>query len=284
MKRSRRAERLALIAALVVASLAAGAVPREARAQSASVQLAPAQTDTTLPPRSDAASTASEIRAEITPRNYTTLSSEMAGRIDKINTRPGERFKKGDVLVVLDCITQRALLQRARATETAAERTYAVNQRLFKLGSIGELELEVSQSEVDKTKADVAVADAAVSKCVITAPFAGMTAEGFSGSTGKKPQEYQYVTAGQPVLDILDEHDLDIEFIAPSSEIGRLKIGAKFEINIEETRKRYDARITRLAPRVDPVSQSVKVYAEFTGDTHDLLPGMSGKVKLPGPQ
>jgi membrane fusion protein, multidrug efflux system len=285
MKRSRQADSLGLVAALVVLSCATGAVPRDASAQSTSVQFSPpAQTGATPPASSDAATHASEIRAEITPRNYTTLSSEMAGRIDKINTRPGERFKKGDVLVVLDCITQRALLERARATAVAAERTYAVNQRLYKLGSIGDLELQVSQSEVEKTKADVAVADAAVSKCVITAPFSGMTAEGFSGSTGQKPREFHYVTPGQPVLDILDERDLDIEFIAPSSEIGVFKIGAKFEINIEETHKRYDARITRLAPRVDPVSQSVKVYGEFTGDTHDLLPGMSGKVKLPGPQ
>jgi RND family efflux transporter MFP subunit len=256
------------LAAVCAAGIASGMI--DARAQPA-------------PTQAPSANALAEIRAEITPRFYTTLSSEIAGRIDKINTRPGEHFKKGDVLVVLDCVTQRALLQKARAVEIAAERTYAVNQRLYKLGSIGDLELQVSDAEVAKAKADVAVADAAVSKCVIAAPFAGITAEGFSGSTVKKPQEYQYVTPGEPVLDILDDRDLDIEFIAPSSDIGRLTVGRHFEVDIEETHKQYDARVTRIAPRVDPVSQSIKVYGHFTGDVHDLLPGMSGKVKLMDP-
>ncbi|HEY4973455.1 MAG TPA: hypothetical protein VII41_07595, partial [Steroidobacteraceae bacterium] len=39
---------------------------------------------------------ATEIRAQLTARNYTTLSSEASARIDRITTRVGEHFKKGD--------------------------------------------------------------------------------------------------------------------------------------------------------------------------------------------
>src|SRR5207247_803309 len=46
----------------------------------------------TMPPLANAA----EIRAQLTARNYTTLSSEASARIDRIATRVGERFKKGD--------------------------------------------------------------------------------------------------------------------------------------------------------------------------------------------
>ncbi len=228
----------------------------------------------------DAPGATPETHAEITPRHYTILSSEMAGRIDKINTRPGERFKKDDPLVVLNCITQRAQQQKARAIELAAERTYAIKQRLYKLDSIGDLELQLSQADVEKAKADIAITDAEVSKCVILAPFTGMAVEGFPGSTNKTPQEFQYVAAGQPVLDILNERDLDIEFIAPVSELSLLKPGAPFRIEVEATHKDYSAKIVRVAPRIDAVSQSVKVYGEFVGDTPDLVPGMSGKVNF----
>jgi biotin carboxyl carrier protein len=50
-------------------------------------------------PDSAAPESDQEIRAQLTPRHYTTLSSEMAARIDRITTRVGERFKKGDLLV-----------------------------------------------------------------------------------------------------------------------------------------------------------------------------------------
>jgi hypothetical protein len=43
------------------------------------------------------------------------------------------------------------------------------------------------------------------------------------------------------------------------------------------TEKVYRARVTRLGGRVDPISQSIKMIGEITGDTPDLLAGMSGR-------
>src|SRR5580704_18368878 len=57
---------------------------------------------------------APEIRAQLTPRQYTTLSSELAGRIDRINTKLGEHFKKGDNLITFDCVIQRAQVAHAQ--------------------------------------------------------------------------------------------------------------------------------------------------------------------------
>ena len=52
--------------------------------------------------RSTSPEVAPEIRAQLTPRQYTTLSSELAGRIDRISTKLGEHFKKGDNLIAFD--------------------------------------------------------------------------------------------------------------------------------------------------------------------------------------
>src|SRR5262249_15050360 len=73
---------------------------------------------------------AGEIRAQLTARNFTTLSSETSARIDRIASRVGQHFKKGDPLIVFDCATQRAQVARARAVLTQAEKTAAINQRL----------------------------------------------------------------------------------------------------------------------------------------------------------
>jgi membrane fusion protein, multidrug efflux system len=65
---------------------------------------------------------APEIRAQLTPLRYTTLSSEMAGRVDKIATRVGGHFRQGDVLVMFDCAVPRAQVARAQAVLTEGER------------------------------------------------------------------------------------------------------------------------------------------------------------------
>lgn len=226
-----------------------------------------------LPPLGGAA----EIRAQLTPRNYTTLSSETSARIDRIATRVGQHFKQGDLLIAFDCLTQRAQVARARAVATQAEKAAAINQRLASLKSIGQLELDVSRAEVEKSKAELAIADAAASKCEITAPFSGITAE-------QKAQEFQYATPGQPLLEVLDDRSLEVELIAPSRWLSWLKPGYGFAVHIEETDKTYPAVITRIGGRVDPVSQTIKVFGEIRGDAAELMAGMSGRANIPAPK
>ena len=219
---------------------------------------------------------AAELRAQLTPRDYTTLSSEMAARIDQINTRVGRHFGKGDVLVVFDCVIQRAQEAHAHAALTQAEKTYAIDSRLVQLRSMGGLELEVAGAEVAKAKADVAGAEAAASKCQITAPFAGVTVD-------QKAQPFQYATPGQPLLDVLDDRNLEVELIVPSRWLSWLKVGYKFDLHIEETDKNYPVSVTRLGGRVDPVSQSIKVFGEIVSGASELMAGMSGRANISPP-
>lgn len=226
------------------------------------------------PPSSDFAP---ELRAQLAPRQFTELSSELAARIDRINTKIGDHFKKGDVLVVFECSIENAEVAKARAAAEQADRTYAINQRLLALKSIGDLELAVSQAEVGKAKADLAAALATQSKCTITAPFSGVTVE-------QKAREFQYATPGQALLDIIDDRDLDLELIVPSRWLAWLKPGYPFRVQIDETGKSYPARVTRLGGRVDAVSQSIRVFGEITTDAPELMAGMSGKADIAPPK
>jgi membrane fusion protein, multidrug efflux system len=219
---------------------------------------------------------APEIRAQITPLHYTTLSSEMAGRIDKIATHVGDHFHEGDVLILFDCAVPRAQVARAQAVVTQGEKTLEINRRLVALKSMGQLELDVSAAEALKAKADLVVAEAVASKCSIASPFAGVTVE-------QKAREFQYTTPGQPLLDVLDDHTLEVELIAPSRWLSWLKPGYPFNVKIDETDKIYSARVTRLGGRVDPVSQSIKVIGEITADAPDLMAGMSGRASITPP-
>jgi membrane fusion protein, multidrug efflux system len=219
---------------------------------------------------------APEIRAQISPLHYTTLSSEMAGRIDKIATRVGDHFRQGDVLILFDCALPRAQVAHAQAVVTQAERTFEIDRRLVALKSMGQLELDIAAAEVQKTKADLAAAESVASKCSIAAPFSGVTVE-------QKAREFQYTTPGQALLDILDDRALEVELIAPSHWLSWLKPGYAFQVKIDETEKTYPARVTRLGGRVDPVSQSIKVIGEIIGSAPDLMAGMSGRATMTPP-
>jgi RND family efflux transporter MFP subunit len=217
-----------------------------------------------------------EIRAQLTPRRYTTLAAEIGARINRITVSEGSRFRAGETLVTFDCSVQQAQLGRAKATLVAAETTRNANRKLNDLHSVSQVELELSEAEVAKARADVATNAAIVSKCAIAAPFGGRVAE-------QKAREQQFVQPGQALLEILDDSSLELEFIVPSKWLVRLKPNQGFRVAIDETGKSYPAKIQRIGARVDPVSQSIKISAVIDGKFSELIAGMSGTVLMEPP-
>jgi membrane fusion protein, multidrug efflux system len=217
-----------------------------------------------------------EIRAQLSPRNYTTLAAEIGAKISRIPVQEGSSFRAGQSLVAFDCSMQQAQLQKARAVLIAAERTYHANKRLAELNSVGKVELDVSEAEVAKGRSDVSLVTVAIGKCAITAPFSGRVVE-------QKAREQQYVQAGQPLLELLDDSVLELEFIVPSRWLTWLRAGSTFQVTIDETAKAYPAKVRRMGAKVDPISQSIKVVAIIDGRFPELMAGMSGQVDLAPP-
>lgn len=217
-----------------------------------------------------------EIRAQLSPRRFTTLAAEIGAKVSRLPIPEGEAFKQGQTLVAFDCSVPAAQLNKARAALAAAQTTYSANQRLIETGSVGKVEVEVSGAEVSKSRAEVAANAAVLAKCSVPAPYAGRVAE-------QKVREQQYVQPGQALLEIIDDSILELEFIAPSRWLAWLRMGYIFQVRIDETNKSYPAKVLRIGARVDPVSQSVKIAAAIDGRFPELIAGMSGKVLLAPP-
>lgn len=217
-----------------------------------------------------------ELRAQLSPRDFTTLAAEIGARVERIAVREGDRFAKGQVLISFDCSVQRANLAEARASVSAADKTVAVNKRLLELQTIGKLESDVAQAELDKAKAKDAAGAAVVAKCNVPAPFDGRVVE-------QKVRAQQFVQPGQALLDILDDSVLELDFVVPSKWLVWLKPGHGFQVAIDETARTYPVKLIRVGARIDPVSQSVKVTGAIGGHFSELTAGMSGKVLLSPP-
>jgi membrane fusion protein (multidrug efflux system) len=217
-----------------------------------------------------------DIRAQLMPRRYTTLASEVGAKINRIPVQEGGAFLAGQMLVSFDCSLQTAQLQKAQAELDAAEQTLKSNVRLEQLNSVGQLELDLSRSAANRAKAELSVNQVVLEKCSIAAPFSGRVAE-------QKAREQQFVQPGQALLEIFDDSVLELEFLVPSVWLSWLRVGGAFEVEIDETRKKYPARFTRKGARVDPVSQSIKVTGAIVGRYPELMTGMSGRVRVAQP-
>ena len=159
----------------------------------------------------------------------------------------------------------------------AAVRNHVVQKRLYELNSAGALEVDLAAAEVVKNQAREDAIKATVGKCVIVAPFSGRVAD-------QKLRDQQFAQAGQPILDILEDENLELEFLIPSAWLTWMKKDHWVNIAIDETGRRYRARVTGIGARIEPISQSVKVIAEVSGRHPELIAGMSGSVTVDPPQ
>ncbi len=209
------------------------------------------------------------IRVQFAAHQQTILSSELSAKIATLKLREGDSFKAGETLVTFDCGLFRSQLARYEASAEAARQTLKVNQRLAELQSIGSLEVDQAAARVKETEAEAAAMRTTVSKCVLAAPFSGRVAK-------RHAEAHQFVSPGDPLLEILDTRRLELQMIVPSRWLAWLKPGNRFTVQVEELDREYSGRVVRTGARIDPVSQSISLAGEVEGNHPELLPGMSG--------
>lgn len=261
-----RSNRLLVTALLAACAAVAPAAPPAAAANATAnpVQSAPAKAPADAPGASD-----NRIRTQFAPRNEVVISSELAAKISSLPLREGDAFRAGQMLVAFDCSLFQAQLGKARATLDTARQTLVVQTRLAELNSTGALELQQAQGRVNEGTAEVAYTQATVNRCTIHAPFTGRIAKRLAAN-------YQYVTPGTPLLGLIDTSELELQLIVPSQWLTRLKVGSKFQVQVEELGTQVGARIVRMGARIDPVSQTIGVTGVVEGTPAGLLPGMGG--------
>lgn len=219
-----------------------------------------------------AAQPASEARGVLRARDQAMLASELSGRITELPFSEGETFKKGDTLARFDCAAYQAQLNAAQAAGRGASEELAHNQQLAKLNSVGRFEVARAEARVTETRAQAQVYQVQVKRCAVTAPFDGQVVE-------RKVQRYESVSAGAPLLSIVDNRTLEIHLLVPSRWMGKLKAGQTFSFVPDETGQPLTATVKRLGARIDEGSQTLLLVASLP-QASGLLAGMSGTARF----
>jgi membrane fusion protein, multidrug efflux system len=241
------------------------------------VKPAPAAAPTNTPaPVAKPAEDPNAIRVLLAPALETTLVSQIVGRVAAVNVHLGQSFSKGKTLVQFDCSEQSARVEMAQAELASARENHEAKVRLQGLQQAGEVEVSMAASNAAKARAQVNLYRAQLGQCSIQAPFAGQVVK-----IAVKP--HQGVNQGQPLLEIVSDGPLKLRLNAPAKWVGWLKIGTPFEVAIEETGKRYQAKVSALNARIDAVSQTIELEATMVTKAPDLLPGMSGTARFTPP-
>ncbi len=217
--------------------------------------------------------TQNSIRGQLKASEFTVISAGLSGKLTGFPVTHGQRVTKGQTLVVFNCKMETAEKAVAVAKLNAARSKLKANTELIKYKNISHLEVTLSKAEVAIQRAELKRAQAVLSECSIKAPFSGVVTE-------KTAQAHQYIKEGDPLLELVNTSNLEVEMVIPSLWLTRLPVGAEFSIQFDEFPVPVKAKITRTGGVIDPVSQTIRVIGELIESPSQLLPGMSGEISF----
>jgi len=216
-------------------------------------------------------------RAEITARaivssiDRTIISAEIAGNVVYLPTGEGEYFKKGTLLVKIDCAIYEAQKRKIEIQKKIALYQMQKNEQLDKLNSIGAFEVLISQEEYNKQDAELGIVSVNVKRCNIYAPFNGRVVE-------KKVNRHQSIKAQQEILEIVGTGNLEARVIVHATSLSWLKKGDKLTLSVDETQTVLKGSVKEIGAVVDPTSQTVLIRAKLLKPYGKIIAGMSGTV------
>jgi RND family efflux transporter MFP subunit len=217
--------------------------------------------------------------AEVDAGQRSQLSFQIPGVIEQLNVREGQRVKRGDVLAVLDAKDYQLAVDAAQAQYDLAKTRYKRDKLLFgkKLISADSFDRTETAYKASIANLDTARTDLAYTQ--IKAPFSGLVSLRFV-------TPYQFIGAKQPVLNIINNDQLDVNIVLPVPYVESVGIG--------ELRQRQFAVVFDMYSAVVIPAQFKEMSTQPNPDTNsysatlsikrpqslNVLKGMTGQVLI----
>ena len=206
-------------------------------------------------------------------RQSVMLRPEVAGRVSQIAFADGARVKKGQLLIQLDDVLQRAELSQAQAQVSIARANLKRNQELLAEKFVAPRVVEESQASLQVAEAQLALAQARLGRMRIVAPF--------DATVGIRNVNLgDYVKDGADLVNLEDSSSLYVDFRVPERFQGKLATGQLVKVELDALPGQvFQAKVQALDPLVDANGRSVAVRAVLPGvGSSPLRPGMFART------
>ncbi len=207
-------------------------------------------------------------------RESVEIVTEVSGRISEASVREGEEVEQGEPLFILDQVRERADLREAVAQRDDAEARYRRSAALFENRDVPESEVDERRAALEVAEARVEVAESRLRDRTIRAPFDGVV-----GLREVSPGAY--VEPGTQLTTLDDLSVVRLEFSVPERFLGGLVPGLEVQARSMGFADRvFEGSVTRVGSRVDPITRTVRVQAEFDNEDRRLRAGMFLTARL----
>ena len=202
------------------------------------------------------------------------LRPEVSGRIVRLGFKDGERVRRGQVLVQLDDLLQRAQVKQAEAQAAIARTNLQRSRELLAQNFVSQSAVDQNAAALEVADAQVALARAQLARLTITAPFDGVAGIP-SVSVG------DYLKDGADIVSLEDRSRLWIDFRLPERFVGAARVGQPVAVTLDALPGRnFEGTVEALDALVDANGRSLLVRAHLNRPVPELKSGMFARTRV----
>jgi membrane fusion protein, multidrug efflux system len=208
------------------------------------------------------------------PDESVVIKSEIAGRIQSIEFKEGQKVEAGATLFLLDASEYKALLDQNNATLVLNKQSYERTKDLFSKQLTSHQALDEAKSKFEESKAKLTVDKVRLDKMTIKAPFSGVLGL-------REVSQGAYIIPNQPLvrLDKLDTIKLD--FRIPEIYLSKINNGQTVTVTLDSfPTKEFIGKVYATDLAIDEESRTLLLRAKLPNPNLELQGGLFARVKL----
>ncbi len=203
-----------------------------------------------------------------------TIRPEIAGRIERIHFKEGQRVEKGALLATLEAAELRAMVSSSRAQAALDKQRFERAEDMRRKNFISQQAFDEMQSAYTRALAKQQEDEARLAKTTIHAPFSGVAGL-------RQVSEGAYVAAGTDIARLEKIDQLKLDFRVPETYLAQLRTGLALSAAVDAfPQQAFPGTIYALEPAVDEQTRTLLARARVANPELRLRPGMFVRVQL----
>jgi len=241
------------------------------------------------------------VSGKIEASNKAIVAPKVSGRVTEVDTKLGDRVKKGQILFQIESKGARNQLTQAEASlgiakvnfNTAeqalmdAQSNYDRYSSLYdsKLVSKSEFEqattklvnaklsLEQAQLQINQSEATLSISQDNYNDYSVTAPIDGLI--------GEINVENGVMVGNQTDAAVIVNIDtVKVDASVPESIVNSIRLGSKVTVTIDSLHKSVTGKLNNISPKADVTTMGYPAEMVLDNQTGEIKPGMAVKVNL----
>lgn len=208
-----------------------------------------------------------EIQGAVDADDLVDATSEVSGRIIKLNVKEGQNVRAGQLIAKLDLEQVNKQIAELEKSLELATTVFERQSRLWEQNIGSEIQFLEAKNQKERLEKSLETLQFQLTKSDVHAPISGVV-------ENVVLQGGEVTVPGQPIVQILNTNKLKVVANVPENYLQAVRVGEMVTIKFPALNKELTARISMIGRTIDPANRTFKVEVNIGNQGGLLKPNL----------